>query len=301
MPSIEQAYDDLLVPRIFAPWAEILLDLADVTTSLRVLDVATGSGPVARCAAQRIGLSGHVTATDISASMLDVARAKPPVEGDAAITYIQSSAAPLRVPSASFDLVTCQQSLQFFPDRLAALREMKRALRPGGQVAIAVWTAITDNEWFTAIQKALLATLDHDGFGLNQSKTMNVIDSNSLERDAGGKPVPTFPHPALGVEAAKVIEAPFRWPDASELRSTIEAAGFRDVRLTRIDGALIFEEGIEQAIAALDAMPIAPILAMLPDSSRDAFHDRLRLEAQPLLNGTALIGKMASNIAIGMK
>ncbi len=263
MASIEQAYDELLVPRIFAPWAEILLDHADVTPGLRVLDVATGSGPVARCAARRIGPSGHVTATDISAPMLDVARRKPPVEGGAAITYVQSPAAPLRVISGTFDLATCQQSLQFFPDRLAALREMKRALHPGGQVAIAVWTGIAGNEWFTAMQKALLAT--------------------------------------LGVEAAKVIEAPFRWPDASELKQTIEAAGFTDVKLTRVDGTLIFEDGIEQAIAALIAMPIAPILAMLPAESRNAFHDRLRLEAQPLLIGTALIGKMAANIAIGTK
>ena len=106
---------------------------------MRVLDVATGSGPVARCAARRVGPTGHVVATDIAAAMLDVAR-RPPVAGGAPILYVQSPAAPLRADSGAFDLVTCQQSLQFFPDRLAALREMKRALRPGGQLAVAVWT-----------------------------------------------------------------------------------------------------------------------------------------------------------------
>jgi SAM-dependent methyltransferase len=192
--------------------------------------------------------------------MLDVARSKPPAEGSAPILYVQSPAAPLFVDSGAFDLVTCQQSLQFFPDRLAALREMKRALRPGGQLAVAVWTEITDNEWFTAIHKALLAT--------------------------------------LGAEAAAVIQAPFRWPHAQELKAMIEAAGFADVRLYRQDGILTFENGIEQAIEALVAMPIAPILATLSDVSRNAFHSRLRREAQSLLKGTALIGKMASNIAI---
>jgi len=192
--------------------------------------------------------------------MLDVARGKPPVEGGAPIAYVQSPAAPLRVESNAFDLVTCQQSLQFFPDRLAALREMKRALLPGGQLAVAVWTGIADNEWFTAIQKALRAT--------------------------------------LGAEAAAVIQAPFRWPNAEDLRETIEAAGFSDVRLSRMDGTLTFENGLEQAIAALVAMPIAPILATLSDANRHAFHQRLRDEARPLLKGAALIAKMASNIAI---
>ncbi len=146
MVSIPQAYADLLVPRIFEPWAEILLDHTSIAMGMRVLDVATGSGPVARSAARRVGPTGQVVATDIAAPMLDIARRKPPVEGGAAITYIQSPAAPLRADTGAFDLVTCQQSLQFFPDRLAALREMKRALRPGGQLAVAVWTEIADNE-----------------------------------------------------------------------------------------------------------------------------------------------------------
>jgi SAM-dependent methyltransferase len=176
--------------------------------------------------------------------MLEVARLKPPAEGSGPISYIQSPAVPLRVTSGTFDLVTCQQSLQFFPDRLAALREMKRALRPGGQIAIAVWTGIEDNEWFTAIQKALLAT--------------------------------------LGAEAAKVIEA----------------AGFENVRLTREEGTLTFENGIEQALETLIAMPIAPILETLPKAHYETIIDRLRVEAQPLLQGGALIGKMASNIAV---
>jgi ubiquinone/menaquinone biosynthesis C-methylase UbiE len=227
---------------------------------MRVLDVATGSGPVARGAARRIGPTGQVIATDIAAPMLDVARNKPAVEGSATITYIESPAAPLRVDDGVFDLVTCQQSLQFFPDRLAALQEMKRALRPGGELAVAVWTEIADNEWFTVIHQALQAT--------------------------------------LGAEAAAVIQAPFRWPQASELKKTIEAAGFADVRLYRQDGTLRFENGIEQAIEALVAMPIAPILATLSGVSRNAFHDTLRHKAQSLLKGTALIGKMASNIAI---
>jgi ubiquinone/menaquinone biosynthesis C-methylase UbiE len=260
VPSIPEAYDALLVPRIFEPWAEILLDRTGIKPGMQVLDVATGSGPVARCAARRLGPTGRVTATDIAEPMLQVARAKPSPQGGAPITYVQSAAVPLRVPSNAFDLVTCQQSLQFFPDRVAALREMKRALKPGGQLAVAVWTEIQDNDWFTAIQRAALAILRAD--------------------------------------VADVVAAPFRWPYADELKQAIEAAGFDNLRLARETGTLTFEGGIEQAISALVAMPIAPLLETLPGARLIAFYDRLRLEAQPLISGSALIGKMASNIAI---
>jgi ubiquinone/menaquinone biosynthesis C-methylase UbiE len=260
MLSIPQAYDDLLVPRIFAPWAEILLDHTCIEAGMRVLDVATGSGPAARCAARRVGPTGAVVATDIAAPMLEVARAKPPAKGNAPITYLQSAAAPLRVESKAFDLAICQQSLQFFPDRLAALREMKRALRQGGQLAVAVWTELADNEWFTAVDKALYAT--------------------------------------LGAEAAAINRAPFRWPKADELKATIEAAGFDDVKLYRETGTLTFENGVAEAIDALAAMPIAPILETLSEAQRNAIYDRLCIEAKPLQSGNAIIGKMASNIAI---
>src|SRR5262249_44473551 len=70
--------------------------------------------------------------------MLDVANSKPSLPDSAPITYIESPAAPLGVESAAFDFVVCQQGLQFSPDRLAAVSEMRRALKPGGQLAIAI-------------------------------------------------------------------------------------------------------------------------------------------------------------------
>src|SRR5262249_49218459 len=97
-------------------------------------DVASGPGTVARVAAKRIGPGGRVVATDISRPMLDVANSKPSSPASAPITYIESPAAPLGVESAAFDFVVCQQGLQLFPDRLAALGEMRRALKPGRQL-----------------------------------------------------------------------------------------------------------------------------------------------------------------------
>ena len=97
---------------------------------------------MARVAAERIGPGGRVVATDISRPMLDVANSKPSLPEAAPITYIESPAAFLGVENAAFDFVVCQQGLQFFPDRLAALREMRRALKPRGQLAITAWSHI---------------------------------------------------------------------------------------------------------------------------------------------------------------
>jgi len=267
MASIEDAYDAQLVPRIFEPWARVLLDtvpLDRVTldAGLHLLDVATGSGPVAREAARRLGSQGKVVATDFSAAMLDIAKSKPREPGSAPIDYLFSPAAPLRVDTTSFDIVTCQQSLQFFPNRVAALREMKRALKPGGQLAVAVWTKIEDNTWFAAIHK-VLSTL-------------------------------------LGPRAATVINAPFQWPERTDLEEALTSAGFSDIKIERLEGPLIFEDGIDQAILALDAMPTAPLIANLPGDWRNRFEQALRHEAEAFLQDGKVIAKSTAHIATAL-
>ena len=117
---------------------------------------------MARVAAKRIGPGGRVVATDISRPMLDVANSNPSSPDSAPITYIESPAAPLGVESAAFDFVVCQQGLQFFPDRLAALSEMRRALKPGGQLAIAAWSHIKDNAFYAALHAALRESVPGD-------------------------------------------------------------------------------------------------------------------------------------------
>ena len=135
-PSVPKAYDEFFVPRIFGPWADLLIKAADIHEGDSVLDVASGPGTVARLAATHVGASGRVVGADIALPMLEIARAKPSMPGAAPIAYVESPAAPLTVESGSFDKVLCQQGLQFFPDRLAAVKEMRRALRPGGIAAI---------------------------------------------------------------------------------------------------------------------------------------------------------------------
>src|SRR5262245_42240190 len=120
-----EIYEHHMVPAIFGPWAEDLLGLAVPQAGERVLDVACGTGVVARLAAQSVGPSGTVVRLDLNPGMLMVARTLrlPP---SAQIEWREGNVSAISLPDGAVDLVLCQQGLQFFPDRPGALREMRR-------------------------------------------------------------------------------------------------------------------------------------------------------------------------------
>ena len=126
---------------ILGPWVRLLVGAAGLAAGDRVLDVACGTGIVTRIAAQRVDPGGRVVGIDLNPGMIAVAQSLPAPVG-ASIEWIERSALDLQFPDASFDVVLCQQGLQFFPDRLVALREMRRVLHQGGRMALSVWTGI---------------------------------------------------------------------------------------------------------------------------------------------------------------
>jgi ubiquinone/menaquinone biosynthesis C-methylase UbiE len=111
------------MPAVTAPWAADLITVAALPVGARVLDVACGTGIVARLAAPHVGQTGQVRGMDLNPRMLAVARALPSTPG-APITWQAGNAVALPFPEATFDRVLCQQGLQFFSDRLAAKREI---------------------------------------------------------------------------------------------------------------------------------------------------------------------------------
>jgi ubiquinone/menaquinone biosynthesis C-methylase UbiE len=137
-----ELYEDILVPTAFRPWATDLLELAALRHGERVLDVACGTGIVARLAAGQVGMACEVTGLDLNAGMLQVARSLPAPPG-APVTWVEGSALAMPLPDASFDVVLCQQGFQFFPDQAAGLPELKRVLVPGGRVLLSIWAGET--------------------------------------------------------------------------------------------------------------------------------------------------------------
>ncbi|MDQ7904491.1 methyltransferase domain-containing protein [Phytohabitans sp. ZYX-F-186] len=183
------AYEKYLVPAFFTGCAERLLELAEVKPGERVLDVATGTGIVARQAAARVGPEGAVTGTDVNEGMLAAAISTGPGE----IEWRLADAASLPFPDGTFDLVTCQQGLQFVTDHPTALREIRRVLAPEGRVALAVWRGIEVNPAFVAV--------------------VDVLDRY------------------VGTAAGMVLREPFAGPDRADLHRLLTAAGFRAVRV----------------------------------------------------------------------
>lgn len=261
--SVAGTYDDIYVPRIFIPWAKLLLEQARLQPGESVLDVATGPGTVARLAAEELGPKGRVVAADISPAMLEIARQKPRALNAAEIHYVVSPAAPLVAPGAAFDVVTCQQGLQFFPDRGAAIREMHRALRPGGRLVVAVWRGLAEQPTFAAVDAAL--------------------------------------REVLSPEQAEPYGAPFRWPKADELAAALRGQGFQDVGVAEHALPLVYEGGVPQVLKTIAASPVAATVAALSESERARLWRAGERQLQPLLLNDQVRTRMVSNIAVARK
>ena len=134
--TLPENYERFFVPAIGAPLAADLVREAEVRSGDRVLDVACGTGIVARLASDQVGTTGTVAGLDINPGMLEVARSSSPPGGS--IEWYEASADAMPLPDESFDAVLCQLSLQFFADQLSALREMLRVLVQNGRLALSV-------------------------------------------------------------------------------------------------------------------------------------------------------------------
>jgi ubiquinone/menaquinone biosynthesis C-methylase UbiE len=127
-------------------WREQLADAQSALLALalpargeQVLDVACGSGLVAFDAARAVGAGGRVVGVDLSGRMVDRARRRALELRLANCSFLRMDAESLALPDASFDVALCALGLMYMPDPEQALREVRRVLRPGGRVAIAVW------------------------------------------------------------------------------------------------------------------------------------------------------------------
>ena len=186
--SAAEVYEEFFVPALFQQWAEHMVDAAQVRDGQRVLDVACGTGIFARAAASRVGGAGSVIGVDVNRGMLAVARRVAPE-----IEWRATRAEALPFEDAAFDAIGCQFGLMFFEDRPAALREMARALRPTGRLAVAVWDRLEASPGYAAMVE-LLRRL-------------------------------------FGEQVARALDAPFVLGDRHGLESIFDAAGIVDAEI----------------------------------------------------------------------
>ena len=259
-----EAYEEALVGPMFAPWGEYLLDALAVSEGERLLDVATGPGTVARLASARLGPTGHVLATDLSTAMLAVAEAKGLVAGGCSIEYRLSPAVPLAAAGASFDVACCQHGLQFFPDRHGALAEMRRALRTGGRIGLAVWSGVENCPPFAALRDAI----------------GEVMGTDAAERYAGGP---------WGLHAPRA------------LADMVTAAGFGEVSVDEIALPVRFQGGAAQLDRSLAASGLAAEIGTLSSEMRAALSAAVAEKLQSLTDrNEAITSHLTSQIVLAV-
>lgn len=148
-----RGYEALFVPALFAPWTGHVADAAGIKEESHVLDVACGTGVLARSALARTAPGGRVVGVDPAAGMLAVAQ-----EIEPAVEWMLCSAEDLDLDDETFDCVVTQFGMMFFEDRGKAAAEMFRVLKPGGSAAIAVWNSVENNPAYAD----LIALLDNE-------------------------------------------------------------------------------------------------------------------------------------------
>lgn len=148
--SAADVYETFFVPALFLEWAAPMADAARLAPGQSVLDVACGTGVLARAAAQRVKPGGRVVGLDRNEGMLGVARRVAPD-----IEWRLGCAESLPFADRSFDAVVSQFGLMFFEDRGAAIAQMWRVLRPGGRLAVAVWDVLEHSPGYAAMTALL--------------------------------------------------------------------------------------------------------------------------------------------------
>lgn len=148
--SAADIYEEFFVPALFHDWTGRVSEAAGLKPGDRVLDVACGTGALARAAWARVQPGGSLAGVDINDGMLAVARRM-----SSEIEWQQGPAESLPYGDGSFDAVVSQFGLMFFEDRVAALREMWRMLGPGGRLAVAVWDSLGNTPGYAAVTALL--------------------------------------------------------------------------------------------------------------------------------------------------
>jgi len=255
--SAPEVYERELVPAVFGVWAPILVELAQPRPGERVVDVACGTGIVARIAATSVGPTGAVVGVDLNPGMLSVARSVAPT---GSIQWQEATADKLPFQDGSFDVVYCQLGLQFFADRAAALREMRRVLGAKGRLALMVWRGIGESPGFAVLAEA-------------------------LERH-------------VGQASAAIMRAPFGLSNADELEALVRAAGFQNVAIQQRSGTVCFPSVERFVLSYVAGSPLAGPVSKADDAAREALITDVRNALGKYTSNTELAFPIAVHLLI---
>jgi ubiquinone/menaquinone biosynthesis C-methylase UbiE len=252
-----ESYERHFVPAIGRPVAAELIEAADLRPGERVLDVACGTGIVTRLAADRVRADGSVAGLDPNPAMLAVAREA--ASGEAPITWHEAHAEHIPLDDDRFDVVLCGMGLQFFANRAAALREIRRVLAPGGRfVANVPGPTPPPLQWM----------------------------ADGLRRH-------------VSPQSAGFVDAVFSLHDADELRSLAEEAGFTRVEVRSEETPLDLGAPGGFLWSYVESTPVAAEVATMDVERRRALEREFVEACQPLLTDGILKGAVRMTTVVG--
>ena len=254
--SAAENYERYFVPAIGEPSARRLLDTARLRPGERVLDVACGTGIATRLAAEAVGPDGHVEGLDANPGMLEVARTVTP-----GIDWHEAPADALPLPDTSFDVVLCSIGLQFFPDKVKALREMHRVLVPGGRTVVCAPGPTPP--LFDAIDQALI---NHVGPG-----------------------------------ASMFVHAVFSLHDPDEARKLFASAGFAEVEAETRPVPLRVAPPADFFWQYVQSTPLAAVCSELDEPARAALEREVVERCRPFVDGDVTVMEPGMLVANGVR
>jgi ubiquinone/menaquinone biosynthesis C-methylase UbiE len=251
-----EAYEKHMVPGMFRHWAERLIALAAPAHGEHVLDVACGTGIGARLAADAVGTAGKVVGLDVHAGVIETARKVAQRSG---IEWHCANALEMPFDDASFDLCLCLQGLQFLPDRVAGLAEVKRVLKPSGRLVASIWGPLQFNKGHHAVVQAL---------------ERQWVDATPAKKACS-------------------------FASAKEIRDTTTRAGFRHVELHSEDGVSHFASMQSFIDGMTIGSPSTRhAIALLPAGGYDVFVKDVSAMLEPYIAGGELAYPMRTHILI---
>ena len=254
--SIARAYDSILVPTLFEPWARSLIKEYHPWSGNYVLDLACGTGVVTKELARNVVPEGKVIALDINKQMIDLARLKC-MEWANHIEFIEGSADSIGIPDNSMDKVICQQGFQFFPNKKVVAHEIYSVLKPNGKAVLSTWCPVSECEIFGAI-----------------CETLEALDLNNI---------------------SQLMQIPFDLSQ-DNLLASFKGIGFSKVQISKQEQKMYIEGAIDSAITFAYSTPIGPKLNALSKEIQEAFKRIFMDKVRQLHQKDGSVGRMASNI-----
>jgi ubiquinone/menaquinone biosynthesis C-methylase UbiE len=259
--SVPANYDQYLGPVLFEPYALDIIDRTDRSKYQNVLELACGTGRVTRHLVKILPENGMLTATDLNADMIDVARS---IVKDAKIRWMIADAQELVFPDESFDHVICQFGVMFFPDKLKAFQEALRVLKNGGSFLFNVWDSLETNPRSAIIKKVMEGIM--------------------------GNEAPDF-----------LSKGPYSFYDKEVIQSLLQQAGFRNIALEVVQKTAYYPSADDLIKGFVDGSPLSAYLVQQTPALQQTIRKKLRQAIVSELGEARIISPMQAIVCSATK